>query len=296
MRSFKNYSLSNFLLLSPFIDMIKEFRNDFFCNQYIAKASLSPLPQEQFVSFKNKPVIGLVAFNVPQLIEWSLKVNMVYLKEVNFMVFDNSSNLACRKEIQKICEERKVPYVSLPINVVKHPSRSHGLALSWIFNNVIKKMEPSFFGFIDHDLFALQEIDLVKMMSDAPFYGVLKESPWSWNLWAGFSFYRYEAIKPYPLNFLNDRPNGLDTGGRNWHVLYTHFNKGDLAFPTYERRELTDSSTGLSFDLDLIDEKWLHFRGAYTTNYGKKIDAKKYSKSELIEISERVYESFKLNS
>jgi len=295
MRAWKNYKIKDWATLSPIIDVLKEKRNDIIQNNYYQQEpnNFNAFLQ-QVKQYKNKNIISIVAFNVPDLIDWNLEVGKYYIKNVNFIVFDNSSDAKARKKIEQICKNREVPYLALPSNKVKHPSRSHGTALNWIYHKVIKVIEPNIFGFIDHDNFPIDFIDLNEMLLEQAFYGVLKESKWSWNLWAGFSFYRFEKVKDIALNFLNDRPNGLDTGGRNWGVLYKNYLKNNLKFPSYIKIKLKNHTGEIIFNVDNIDNKWIHFRGAYTTNLKSNSMEKKLNKGELLSISRAIYERNRL--
>jgi hypothetical protein len=148
MRDFKFYKLKDWLKISPIIDFLKEKRNDKAQQSFIKKV---PNNYESFFKkvegLTNKNVLITVAFNMPELIEWWIISNKKHIKNTNLIVFDNSTNLNKRKEIEAICQNNETPYFSLPINKVTHPSRSHGLALSWIYYNVIVKIKPNFFWF-----------------------------------------------------------------------------------------------------------------------------------------------------
>ena len=52
------------------------------------------------------------------------------------------------------------------------------------------------------------------------FYGWVRTAPPRWFLWAGFCFFRFDAVKDKSLDFGQDWFVGLDTGGGNWNALY----------------------------------------------------------------------------
>lgn len=275
------------MLLEPFIDQLKEWRNDAIQQKYLKTI---PSNYNTFIgSLKEKNNDNLlitVAFNVPELIDWNIENNQALFKNAQMLVFDNSSDFYKRKLLEEVCKKHQTPYFSLPKNPIKHPSRSHGISLSWIYENVVKEINPNYFGFIDHDIFLTAPTSFEELLQNKAFYGVLKESPWAWNLWAGFSFFNFYKVKDYPLNFLNDRPNGLDTGGRNYLALYQYFNKNEVRFATYIQRALKTKNNEISFNTDLIDNNWIHFRGAYTTNFKEKT----LSKETLVKHSREIFE------
>ena len=74
--------------------------------------------------------------------------------------------------------------------------------------------------------------------------------------------YDFSAVKDLPLNFLYDFSRGLDTGGRNWDCLYKNYDYPRPVFADSRKIPLTDSRTGKSHLVRIVDRRWLHFRGA----------------------------------
>ena len=44
------------------------------------------------------------------------------------------------------------------------PSYSHAAALNWTYKHVVKNRKPTYFGFIDHDLFSVKNIDVKSLL------------------------------------------------------------------------------------------------------------------------------------
>ena len=68
------------------------------------------------------------------------------------------------------------------------------------------------------------------MLDRQPIYGWVREAGHRWFLPAGFSMYRFDAVKDLPLDFGQDWFNGLDTGGANWDVLFRTLDRTKLKF------------------------------------------------------------------
>lgn len=79
-------------------------------------------------------------------------------------------------------------------------SNSHAIALNWIWKNVAKKRKNNF-GFLDHDIYPVKEIDITDYVKTDPIYGKYYEAGGIWYLWAGFAFFNWEHVKNMPLNF-----------------------------------------------------------------------------------------------
>jgi hypothetical protein len=114
----------------------------------------------------------------------------------------------------------------LPKNPSGSPSRSHGLSLNWVLENIIKPGAPQVFGFLDDDIYPTAPNDPFAALSEQSFYGVVRPYvSWRkphWFLWAGFCMFRYPDGKSADLDFSQDWFSGLDTGGANWDKLYKY--------------------------------------------------------------------------
>ena len=105
-------------------------------------------------------------------------------------------------------------------------SRSHGIALNWVWHNILRPGSPRAFGFIDDDLFPTAPDDPFAPLDTQDFFGLVRQEGQKWFLWAGYCTFRFDAVKDKPLDFGQDWFIGLDTGGANWSVLYQHVDRG----------------------------------------------------------------------
>ena len=92
-----------------------------------------------------------IAFNTPWVIDALTKGWQQYSSGSILVVVDNSNSPAARQSIEKICKIRGVPYFGLPGNPERHRSRSNGIAMNWIYYNIVRHLKPKAFGFLDHD-------------------------------------------------------------------------------------------------------------------------------------------------
>ena len=83
--------------------------------------------------------VGLiVAYEQPWALHWLLRTAARNVAGANLLVFDNSRRPDARSEIKRVCLDRGVPYLGLPPIPTRHPNRSHGMAMTWIYYNVVR--------------------------------------------------------------------------------------------------------------------------------------------------------------
>lgn len=226
---------------------------------------------ESIRPLKHTNVAIVVAFEQPWALNWLLKMAKKNLKKTSILVFDNSRKLVLRQQIELVCKKNKVFYYSLPKYSTNHVNRSHGMALSWIYTNIIKVLQPKVFGFIDHDLIPLEPIDFSKIIRSQPFYGrITGNKTGFWSLWAGYCIFDFNYLSGKKINFLYDFTKGLDTGGRNWGSLYSNFQETQLAFAPLTSKTFYLPKFNNGIIVDFIDHKWIHMGSiSYNNNFDK---------------------------
>lgn len=232
-----------------------------------------PARHERVVPFKSNLLLAVVAFNNPELIELQHEKLVTHLTHpFDYIVVDNSSDTKVSDQLRALCEAKNISYILLPKNPLTgiRTSGSHGIALNWCYRNIIQRYKPTYFGFLDHDLFPLQDVSLAEKLHTG-FYGIKKKRPKNfWYLWPGFSFFTYETVKDISINFFpyhggQDGSIFLDTGGANYPLLYKHLKEGDFA---EAQTTLYNRTTGNEFVrgedssnvFEIIDGAWLHLR------------------------------------
>ena len=178
-------------------------------------------------------IITTIAWNTPWVLRWHIKFVQANLRAAKLIVADNSSDPDARMAIRQLCADNGIPYFALPQNPygpVRYASRSHGLALNWTYQNVIRPANPGFFGFLDHDLMPTGPLDPAQLLGNQPFFGRLVMRGNRWYLWPGYCFFRSKSLDGRDLDFRQDWFAGLDTGGMNWTRLYRDLDRQALTF------------------------------------------------------------------
>lgn len=270
MKSLNQFTLSEIFQLSPLRFFLKQLRNDLWLAWYKRKEAFGERDfLSQNLQFSNKNILVVIAFEQPKVLEWLFEFSNKNLVNFQLMVFDNSRTVPLRSSVKEVCLKYGIPYLGLPLNTSRHPNRSHGMAMTWVFERIIQKIKPSWFGFLDHDMVPIAPIVTDFIHSEQPFYGMLNSGDHCWNLWAGYCFFNYEKVKNLPLNFLYDFSIGLDTGGRNWHCLYKLSSDQEIQFAPniYQNIQIDNAQA----TVQLIDGQWLHIGGvSYNNNLASK--------------------------
>jgi hypothetical protein len=274
MRGPRDFSTREWLRLKPLDHFLIQICND--ALQEVFRA-FRPKGLNRFLQSAGHAVgtnVGLVvAYEQPWTLDWLLRAAGRNLTDGTLLVFDNSRRADSRIQIERICKDRGVPYLALPSSPTRHPNRSHGMAMTWIFHNVVRTLKPRTFSFIDHDLIPMEEIGLGHNLGDQLFYGVPSVSKWGWSLWAGYCSYDFSGVHHLPLNFLNDFSRGLDTGGRNWSTLYKDFDRAGLRLGRRRGRKISDPLDGAARSVEVVDGSWIHLGGAsYSTRFRGRLD------------------------
>ena len=253
---------------------LKEWRNLIRNYLYVRKHSKSSKQVVNKLKMAGKTEICLtIAFNTPWTIDLQIECWQKFCPDTTLLVADNSNKRSESKIIESICADKKILYIKLPTNPVKHPSRSHGLALNWVWQNIILRLENlQRIGLIDHDCYPIKPCR-PNHLSNSLAHGVAKSS-WiqgscAKNIWAGFTFFANQpglTIKDFDFNFLPDPINGLDTGGMNWQRVYQHIKSSDMTYAKETKPKAADFFKNLSLDpnweINLIEERFIHLSGA----------------------------------
>jgi glycosyltransferase involved in cell wall biosynthesis len=269
MRDVGAYSVSELLACRPLVDQFKYVRN-----QAVERFYRSTGAEARDKFFAKRPhgvgrtVAVTIAFNTPWVIELFLRAAKLNLPDTAIIVADNSTDAAARVEISRLCDVHGADYVGLPRNPERHPNRSHGIAMNWVYYNLVKPLGPDVFAFLDHDLFALSPFDLATAVAQQPVYGRYKLNPKerAWSLWAGYAVFDNAAIKERKLDFGYDRPFNLDTGGNNWLRLYRFLDDRAMRFARIRTTWFRDPAD-MSIHGGIMFDSFLHVVGA---SYGAK--------------------------
>lgn len=253
-RSIATYSAAEWLRLRPFQHSYKTWLWNRIDRRFIAAPALEPSALSALINrCKGQNLIVSIAWNAPWTTKWQLRFVQRNLVNARFLVADNSTRDDARAEIKRLCLDTGFDYLALPPNpyrTTRHASRSHGLALNWVYHNVICQVTPRAWGFFDHDLFPTAAFDPALRLHGQPFYGDLVERTHGAYLWPGFCLFAANADDRVRLDFRQDWFVGLDTGGMNGSIL---FDKVDLAAMHFAQRRSIGPQRNFAVTNDDID-------------------------------------------
>lgn len=198
-------------------------------------------------------LIVSIAWNSPWTIRWQLRFINRHLVNALFLVADNSTDAAARQSIARQCADAGVEYIALPPNpyrTSRHASRSHGLALNWVYRNIVHPAAPAAWGCFDHDLYPTARFDPEKRLRGQMFYGDLEERANGSYLWPGYCLFARGIDDAKALDFRQDWFIGLDTGGMNAALLAARRSGKEMVFA---RRRSIGRQRNFAVTADEID-------------------------------------------
>jgi hypothetical protein len=275
MRYLTEFSVLEWLTLLPLQHALKQARNDAWLAIYKKNR---PVELDRFLAnhihLADKNIALVIAFEQPWALNWLLRMARRNLLDTTVLVFDNSRSDSKRTEIEQVCKQNNAPYLALPSNPTRHVNRSHGMAMTWVYHNVVRAIKPRIFGFIDHDLIPVRKVSIANKLKGQPVYGLLYVGKFGfWYLWAGYCFFDYAVTKGRSINFLYDFSRDLDTGGRNWNGLYRDLDRRQLRTATFENVSTKVPSINDPRLVQFVDRDWLHIGGiSYSYNSPEDIE------------------------
>lgn len=273
MREIHQFSAAEWLRLVPVGQALRQVRNDLLLAHYRRERTPDLQPfLEEHRHLRNRRIAIVIAFEQPWALDWQLRMAERNLPGMQLLVFDNSRGEEKRQQIRQVCNRHGVPYLGLPRYLTRHVNRSHGMAMSWVYHNVVVPLAPEIFGYLDHDLIPVSPVDLEQRLNTQPVFGLLNAGNLGhWSLWAGYCFYRFDFTQGKPLSFLYDFSRELDTGGRNWPVLYRGLDRAAIRFAPQEFLPLHPAGQARPHPVEIVDRAWVHVGGvSYNDNFEKK--------------------------
>ena len=218
--------------------------------------------------------IIVISYNNERIINIQIDKLRKYFKDAFCLtIADNSTDKLKAIQIQEICIEKNIRYIKLPRQNYFKGSASHGIALNWVYKNYIKKRQPEYFGFLDHDLFPVANISVRAILEKQWYFGLRHyginaknknvwdaNTPIFWYLWAGLCFFKTSCLQNKKVNFMHCTVHStfFDTGGANWGNLYSKDNTLNYYFPIWKRIKIGTGENRQSDFIDFIDDRWVH--------------------------------------
>jgi hypothetical protein len=267
MRALRDYSPLEWVRAAPLAHGARRARNILVDRIYRrCRASGQDEVQRALAAHRGGTLAFTVAFNLPEAVALLSQAMARFLPGTPLVVCDNSNQVEARTRIAAVCARRGHIYCPLPPAPLgrfsSNGSRSHAVALNWIYHNLIRPTEPKVFALLDHDLVPLAIDDFAARVAGQPAYGMVRhgERFGGWFLWPGYSVFDYAATAAMALDFGTDTPLTLDTGGQNWHRLYRGMRLEDIRRAQTREVYLGDGAGGR--EPYLLADTWLHVGGA----------------------------------
>ncbi|MFG1463930.1 hypothetical protein V5F77_13630 [Xanthobacter sp. DSM 24535] len=267
MRALRDYSLLEWASATPLMHRARRARNILVDLSYRrCRAAGQTEVLRALAAHRGGTLAFTIAFNLPEAIALLSHAMMRFVPGAQLVVCDNSTKAEARVAIAALCAERGHIYCPLPREPLSrfstNGSRSHGVALNWIYHNLIRPTAPKVFALLDHDLVPLARDDLAARVAAQPAYGMVRHGDrfGCWFLWPGYSVFDFAATADFALDFGTDTPLTLDTGGQNWHRLYRRLTLGEMRQARTREVYLLDGAGGR--EPYLLTDTWLHVGGA----------------------------------
>src|SRR5262249_35212314 len=230
-RGLPDYDFADWRRLRPLIHGLKTAQYRLATRRYVSRVAQAGDLPALVGSITGKRILVTIAFGDAEVVDWQIRLVRHNVPSASHVIADNSRDDDAAARIATICTRLDALYVRLPTNPWRQPSRSHGIALNWVWCNLIRPGAPEAFGFLDHDLFPTGRDDPFEPLSSQDCFGVVRAIGPRWFLWAGFCIFRFDRVRSVALDFGQDWFYGLDTGGGNWRVLYQHIARAALKEP-----------------------------------------------------------------
>ena len=221
-KEFREYDWADWRRLRPVTHGLKTLRYRAVDRLYRLRRARDGDVHELRRAVAGRRVLTTIAFADPEATAWQTRLVAHFLPGVLHLVADNSPSADAAAAIKQAAESSGALYLRLPANPWRQSSRSHGIAMNWVWHNVIRPGKPEAFGFLDDDIFPTEPEDPFEPLRAQDFYGDVRDQGRRWQLWAGFCTFRFASVADKPLDFGQDWFKGLDTGGGNWRSLYRY--------------------------------------------------------------------------
>lgn len=224
---------------------------------FIKKAKHSLIFAENTVH-KNGLDLITIAFNEFNLIKLQSGLIKKFMADkFSYHVVDNSNNEDSSALLFDFCKKNCINYYKLPANPSTSPSTSHGHALNWAIRNIVPESKNIYYGFLDHDIFPIKKISVIRKFKGQAFYGHQQNPRGIIFPWPGFSFFDKRKVNPKELNFLPNTFLKLDTGGRLFKKI-KKVSMSEIKWPQHSYiRILNENKTIQENCVEKIDD-WIH--------------------------------------
>ena len=211
--------------------------------------------------------VFIFAFNRPDLLELQVdslrkfNQNLLYITVVQDKHEDSYD-----EDFTTICEEIDVELVIHNAQSNRTASQYHADSVQFVYDNHLSDGDVVLF--LDHDMFAIEEMNLLEMLGTHDVLGLYQERGPVKYIWPGMMLFKYDSVKNLQFSFSPGSYNGqlLDTGGGTYRLFGANLDIQDsgVEYPEfYNTLKLDDFE--YPFELHL-DNKFLHMRNSCQWN------------------------------
>lgn len=227
-------------------------------------------------------------FNRPDILSYQIKSLKKFLKndfEMN-VVYDTRDN-QYYGQFKQTCEEEQVNFYHHISQPGQTPSFYNAQAIQWSYDNIISQEEDDCIVMIlDHDIFLIDELDIVNQMKSYDIIGCLQTRNRIKYVWPGLCVFKKSSVQNIEFDFYPQVVDGemLDNGGGTYKILSNKeikFYDTGVEYPDeYDGINITDDITG-GFGYELhFNQKFLHFRNA--SNWHRQYSVGDVKKTDLL--------------
>lgn len=209
----------------------------------------------------------LFAFNRPDILELQVKSLRKFVKnKLSIHVVQDRHDDSYDKEFTSICRKLKVKRIIHDSQQGLSPSQYHAQSVEYVYNNHLKDGDVVLF--LDHDMFAVDEIDLLEALGSHDILGLYQQRGETKYLWPGIMVFKYDSLKNIEFDFSPKVIDGkmLDSGGGTHKLFGVNLNIADstVEYPeSYNEQKLDNFD--YPFELHM-NKKFLHMRNSCQWN------------------------------
>lgn len=222
--------------------------------------------------------ILLFTFNRPDILEKQVNSIKKHLKNNHeIIVVHDSRDYEYFDKFSQITQRLNIKLYHRNSEFGKSPSQYHADAIQWAYDSVVKDYcKDDIVVFLDHDMFLIDDLDIIKFMENYDIVGCLQNRNQIKYVWPGLFIFKEKSLRDIEFDFDPQVVNGLalDTGGGTYKLLQDKklkFRDSGVVYPDeYKGLSLKDPNVTNGYDYELhLDEKFLHFRNAsnWHTNF-----------------------------
>jgi len=174
--------------------------------------------------------------------KYQLKTIPLFCKDPFKIIFLDSNcgtSPELSNQLKQLCEETNTELLMIPNELENvdgdRKSKLLGTKLNYVFHNIIKQRKPSYFAFLDQDMFLFKPFHIISFLDEHGMWGDVSEvdncqsptlhvedvidGPWVIHPW--LSFFKYEFVKDEEMDWRPCRyqEGGFDTGGNLWECF-----------------------------------------------------------------------------